>query len=509
MRSIAVLIVCLAACAVESVETVSVVEQAVIDPAESCVGHCGGKAAAGCSCEPTCSWRGTCCLDAVAVCQVDDDGLDYANIIAPRTAESTGIGGNSVIIHSTFLAPALPTDRSEGEIAGGLMGVSFGDIDDDDGELVQCAVHNDGETWYAEAKTTGDAKATCTAGAIRVPGLPPWLHGGRLKTEDYYHASTNGDAPPEICLPGTPADSIPILRTVWMDNNDIGEENTRCAVYVDPTKCGERWMLRAEGPNDSDAVCTARLLFMPLTASGYAEAGADQDNHGVPSFPIIKPNKRRARAETPLADEADHVCFLSDVNFRELDDGYERATCKIIPKRGKWTLVAEVTGWDHDTDSHAWCRATCAAIPEHGVFPNYNWPLPWPAVPTTTRLADGARMTLYQNGSYDRPLVVIEGFDPVNKTSARTHMVDNAPLIRPLEAAGFDIWIVDFEDAGQPLLDSAREAALAIDAAYRHANWNVSYPGKKLPVLGASMGGLVGKDCARALGNWHVTRPMV
>ncbi len=110
-----------------------------------------------------------------------------------------------------------------------------------------------------------------------------------------------------------------------------------------------------------------------------------------------------------------------------------------------------------------------------------------------TRSVPAGYMQLYRayDGSYRDPVVIVEGFDPLNEALPANVYAQVNPRggIDTARAAGRSVWIVNLGDGGgaisanAPLVSSAIEQAAAYEGAV----------GAKVDVIGVSMGGLISR----------------
>jgi uncharacterized repeat protein (TIGR02543 family) len=442
----------------------------------SCVNHCDGGSAppiapGGCSCAQGCEFFGTCCRDVATACNTAtydfNIGRSKVNIISPRGATIAGDGDEHDPRYSTkFLTMNDPAVL-------GLSRVVFADIDSDQ-EVSRCAVTCNSETCSIQAYTSwDDNKADCGALGLR---FPSWANVQGLTATTTYSAYA--------CLGGTSADSIPLLTSVWIEDIDDGSETGGCQIDYAGGTCG--WRLHSVQNDDVYTECKATLLKLQ---SGMANLGTWSTQVTTSLYtgdPLeyYKKDRKRARKEVAMSSENESVCFLTKTVMADLDSGDEKGGCEIISRDGKWTLVAQITGWEDGLDADAWCSATCASVPTTGA---------WPGRATAVVDALGARARLFQSGAYDRPVMFFEGFDPTDRIGSMYYMNLAGPLMQRMSALGFDIWMVDNENAGQAVALTAAEDMKAVDIAWRYQNWNALNPGKKIPAIGVSMGALAGR----------------
>ncbi|HET6373142.1 MAG TPA: hypothetical protein VFG76_07535 [Candidatus Polarisedimenticolia bacterium] len=471
---------------------------------DSCEGRDGEIAPAGCSCEQGCGWKGTCCSDVnqYRTTANQEIGRAYVNLLAPVTVQIGGKGNQGQVRRDT----SFVADNDPAVI--GLMSVELADIDSQ-GEHSRCKSWCDaGGVCSVEAYVDyDDNKAKCSAGGLHFPSASAWPN---VETTTR-HATDGGIIyegminHPTECLGGTSTDSIPVLKSVLIEDTDASNERAGCRIDYLGNTCG--WRLVADADDDSDSGCSASLLKLShgMLPAGTFDAAAESwtingSGFGNPALTEVKEHKFRSRHEVPMKNAGDHVCFLNEIEVRDLDDGYEKGTCEILDKNGTWTLVAQVSGWEGDLDADVLCQARCASLPTGGTTAAQR---AWPDRPATIVDALGGKAHLYQGGSaYDRPLIFLEGFDPANKLGPTSYMKKAGDLFFGMLAAEFDIWMLDHEDGGQGVTLSAMEAAKTIDLAYRHLGWNTNpaFVGKKIPVIGVSMGGVSGR---LALSTWQ------
>ena len=123
--------------------------------------------------------------------------------------------------------------------------------------------------------------------------------------------------------------------------------------------------------------------------------------------------------------------------------------------------------------------------------------------PVASASSSGRASDAVQHGAYDKPIVFFEGLDVTNDGDAVKFQRDYGRMLRGGATQGVDVWHVSFADGGQPLVESARQAADAIHVAYTYNGWNNANPGKKIAAVGASMGALAGRI---ALASWEEGR---
>ncbi len=108
------------------------------------------------------------------------------------------------------------------------------------------------------------------------------------------------------------------------------------------------------------------------------------------------------------------------------------------------------------------------------------------------RTVPAGYMLLYRayDGSYRDPVVLVEGFDPMNTTlPASVYATANASgAIDMIRAAGRSVWVVNFGDGGGALTANAKLVSHAIQAASSYEG-----AGASVDVVGLSMGGVISR----------------
>lgn len=110
-----------------------------------------------------------------------------------------------------------------------------------------------------------------------------------------------------------------------------------------------------------------------------------------------------------------------------------------------------------------------------------------------TRSVPAGYMQLYRayDGSYRDPVVIVEGFDPLNNAvpSDVYAQVNRRGGIDTARAAGRSVWIVNLGDGGGAISANARLVSSAIQQAASYQ----STAATKVDVIGVSMGGLISR----------------
>lgn len=108
-----------------------------------------------------------------------------------------------------------------------------------------------------------------------------------------------------------------------------------------------------------------------------------------------------------------------------------------------------------------------------------------------TRTVPAGYMDLYPafDGLYGRPVIIVEGFDPLNKTLpgdiyTQLNVLGGLDMVR---AAGRSVWVVNFGDGGGALAANAKLVSSAISQAANYGGV-LSAP---VDVVGLSMGGVI------------------
>jgi hypothetical protein len=473
-----VLLVCVAvaACALSEPEPLGTTQQALVGgggtgptpPApDSCADggdfeYCGTFAPSGCSCEADCGYKGNCCRDAVGACSDDPEmGWFYLD----GDTFSTYSPEVSSTIRMDPITPA--TARWVAPTTDALVGLTraiYAGLQDEETKMT-CRLLQGQASWNLVAQgqshpSADDASAQCSARALRAKNIQ---HLGTT------NAATQGSNRRIIKLIGPATPSTTALLSVATFSNTDGGEEAFCEVF----EHADNHYLQAEARSDADASCSANLWDL-----GPVPNAAPAQIYGVIT---------ESTAEIEMAKEGDHACFLTKIYVRDASASDEATGCNIFSRNGTWRLKATAPD-----DSEAECRATCIHITGN----------PYPASPMAVTLAgDGSEFVLYPDGPYDRPMVFVEGIDATNGLSAVHYAKEMALQFRSLQRVGFDIWMLDFEDGGESLFFNAFTVIAAIQTAHAHGSWADANPGKRFPLLGVSMGGIVSRH---ALSLWEV-----
>ncbi len=487
----------------------------------------------GCSCDPNCGHTGNCCADAAQYCDTSDGEIDpVADAGALMDGEQFYRWSNPASVSSsngrgTQIAYLGVDDPAAGALsAAGLTKVSFHEMvghTEDARCSIERTTQGSGTYWNVTAFTVkradfgnkGEIDANCAGESVRWPATLSPASRPTLGGEVPSIAWDDTDSWESYLGPNS-ATTFPFLTWVAMaDLKDQGEPASCLIHLADRDSNGvyrPGWYLQAVSSRDSRVNCRARVLNLgssgltraacPLSGpETYFGNGCDANGHCASSGDCVDGGRFRAHASgtnSPAIQTArvrmvparNNACFLTQVYFEDLDDPEENTTCEITKSDDYLYLTATAT---QDLDAH--CNAMCLRLPDAQTRPA-------PAVQITGAL--GERMTLFQGGgSYDKPVVFFEGFDPTNDGDAAAFERDYGTFLRRGATQGVDIWHVSFRDGGQAILESARQAAEAIDTAYKYSNWNVQNPGRRMAAVGVSMGALAGRV---ALASWEAGR---
>lgn len=462
----------------------------------------------GCSCEATCGLFGTCCADAKDYCDAIDGEVDwwdpstpmmngdrFVEIVGPEYIASSKQYGRKTRYLTPYTWPAHTA-------VAGLTRVKLSELDDG-GEHAMCEIaieHPVGESmefWTLAAATynfsrSGDSAAACDGMALRFPS-------GMMTVSPQEDVNASGGT--NIFTTGYSTwQWFPVLTRTWLEDVDGDREDVWCQVYEG---AGGSWQISARADDDSDARCGVRFLNLnysnvtavtscPADLTRSPPANDTHHNTGCASgyFTASAIEGSRTESTVSLMPQAGYACFLQKVHFEEADNGDEPGDCELYIHDGRWYLAAR----SHD-DQESYCAARCLDLgtTTYNWYSGINWP-PKPNVKVTAPFGmTGMEMELYQSGSYDMPVVMLEGIDTTNNSSPAYHVRNQALMLQRALLWGLDVWVVDFADGGQALLTSARQAAAAVDVAYHQQSFNTTYPSREIVVTGLSMGGLAGR----------------
>jgi alpha-tubulin suppressor-like RCC1 family protein len=479
----------------------------------SCAGRCGagagdvGGAPAGCSCAADCGYQGNCCSDVIGAC-ASTSPFTFPDPLAPGAGSqfyvaspevgvtvstaSDGPSGKGVVLWST--RPVAPVSRS---IAGltsiGLHRVNFSE------ERAACSVYQNAGMWEVQSWVNwsddpADAWTHCAARAFSFPvntSSPPSIR-------QTAHAQDVGNqSPQEVDMGPANVNSLAILTNVKFENVN-STSYAKCLIFP---RNGD-WKLRAEGNGPlSDMWCDAQVIQWPTTADLSATG-----TYAVTSDSLA--NNMHSE-ESYIGPAQGRLCFMTDVLY------YGRDYAGHTSGDGGCQISERNDGFYLKTDSGPYMSVTCSAQclqsgsawPPAATLRGVVGPGETPAPGTDAGIdGSGARLNLYQSGAYDKPIVIVEGFDPIDRTGPGEFMRLLSPAFHSLLNRGADIWMLNVSGQGDIASLVSREVAKAIGNAYTYdppgtpPPWNVANPGKKIPVAGFSQGGL---DTRVALASWE------
>lgn len=481
----------------------------------------------GCSCEEDCGYRGTCCPDVAQHCTFADgtpfgDGMQWPQVIgATKPVDIISMNGSQTGDYSMYEGVVI----KDGFSTIALAGVDFANIDDTN-EHAECAIEphhenlTDQDYWFLKARSdSSDSYAACTAVGLR------WSQAAGITQSDPQDVKAGDDDPDTVQRTlGSTTNTFPLLTWVKMENLDDASEQGRCTIAMDQTRSS--WVLSAHANDDAEAWCTGRLLNYPgggqMRREDACPWGVETRGHDywVASCTDGEFSARAGGgigwhwdqlAEISMYPDGSHFCSLTQVLMTDVDDHDEHGGCELFLEKGRWWLRAKVVQGGDD-DMVVSCKARCLRIHNSAVNELAGWPpVPSRVIGASNSVTLGARFELFQSGTYDKPLVLFEGFDPTNKQSIAYHVRLMGGMMRLLFAAGYDIWVIDNEDAGGPVLDTMRENAKLIDFAYKYDPscpgcsppyydgpnaWyrKAENQGKRIAAAGLSMGALAGRS---------------
>jgi hypothetical protein len=339
--------------------------------------------------------------------------------------------------------------------------------------------------------TTGShASSQCAGRAIRAHGVQ------LLQPEITADTYTSNHVPVYI---GPFEGNAAVLGGAKFSNTD-GADTAFCEVYAAEggwwLKANEQHGLNING-GDANAECAARLW----------DLGENVELKGEYDASVSAATDADGKVEVMMTDmrEGTHLCFLTKIAITDAKAADEATGCTIFPRNGIWHLRAQAKRVN-SLDSAADCRARCLEISGN----------PFPPKPVRKSGFSGSTFMLYRdrnfngthwvNGPYDRPMVFVEGVDPTNRFSTVHYAKEMAIAFRLLQRVGFDIWMLDLWDGGGDLTLNARSVAEIIHQAHNYRpkqndpSWAELNPGKKFPLMGVSMGGVLTRI---ALASWE------
>ena len=491
--------------------------------ASSCVGRCGERAPGGCSCDATCGYTGTCCSDIVAACPAAAPVPPFPNPLAPgagtelfQTSPSVGIAAGVQSLGPENLGSVLQFKKPVAPAVRTIVGFSklnFNKVEAFD-EEAHCSIVETAASKMrlVQAGTRhhddrDELHAHCKGIALRFPNAankPAPTVGAEVRIEQH-----NGGSANLYTLGAATATSIAVLTHMQVGNTDHYHP-AACTVY----EGGGLWKLHAWSVYDdgfsgdgSDVWCGARLVTwdpsLGLVREAEVNVTAPYEHHQV------------------LGSVYGRTCFLTGMTHAAT-----KSTCEITSVNDDWVLRIKA-GDLVNPASPIRCRATCL-----------SYPAEWPRTPVLRGIAStdptgvidarvpqgpiaaagaeqpsqpadlprgigagpGGVLNLYRSADniYDRPILIVEGFDPGNDQGANSYMRGFGPVLRTLQDRyGIDVWVLK-PSGGRDIRVTAREIAKALSNIYTYDHdgvgigapaWNVS-PARELPVIGMSQGAL-------------------
>ncbi len=101
-----------------------------------------------------------------------------------------------------------------------------------------------------------------------------------------------------------------------------------------------------------------------------------------------------------------------------------------------------------------------------------------------------------ENDPFDKPIIIAEGYDPLNQNGLTEHLANYASTINSITASGRDVVLVDFDDGGASVQTNADELKTVITAVNGLKVGN--HPNA---VIGVSMGGLISRMALKQMEN--------
>ncbi|MFN0252292.1 MAG: polymorphic toxin-type HINT domain-containing protein [Kofleriaceae bacterium] len=456
----------------EELSTTEVEQEAVTVNVNSCSNRCGktfGEDGSSCSCSATCGYSGDCCSDVVTSCAAASQE-PYPGALS--------IGGGSQL----YVQKVSPRVWFGNSSRATVNPVTFAPVDR---TIAGLTLHKTlrGAPTYCELKTTADGsgyavgaaydspssydmEAKCGASSLRLPlGTPSPV------VTRYNLPYNSGGYTLDL---GATTGRFAVLGRATLNVPGTGQ---RCMVM----EVSGRWQLQRSAINVD---CTA--IVYDLTAS--------PTHGGLTMTPMATGDGGNQTVD--LGDSTDRACFLTGV--RESDD--DKTQCQILERNDSWYLETKA----------GYCYARCVTFPS-------TWPPPAvvrgigprragvPAdyeIKGTGSTAAGGYMNLYKSpdGTYDKPVMIVGGFNPKEDNGTRSTFFNLAPLLMKLSQMGGDIWYVKYSGAAD-IRVAAFETANAMNRAYHGTGTGFPYGARRKPfALGLSQGGLVLRV---ALASWE------
>jgi len=196
-------------------------------------------------------------------------------------------------------------------------------------------------------------------------------------------------------------------------------------------------------------------------------------------------------------------------NNTSADWNWNWSTCAAPVLSGEHYFVDADTGSIQPTDTAGFDVATIPGAPitsiAHGTyrFVKRNDFTPMPSTYQRWQVSYGdaatftSKLDYWDSGSYDKPIVIITGFDPLNASSTAEYMVMMGDLARVALAENRDIVIGKFGDGNRRISWFHDEVGRWVDAAYVRNGY------RKVQVAGVSMGAVLTRG-AIDWNNWSI-----
>ncbi|HTM19364.1 MAG TPA: hypothetical protein VL172_02615 [Kofleriaceae bacterium] len=155
--------------------------------------------------------------------------------------------------------------------------------------------------------------------------------------------------------------------------------------------------------------------------------------------------------------------------------------------------VATIEGWTPTSIAHGTYRFVKRN--DFTPAPTYwqRWNVSYNGESTTYT----SKLDYWDSGSFDKPVLILTGFDPLNESSTAEYLVLMGDLARTALAEGRDIAIGKYGDGNRRISWFHDEVGRWTDAAY------VRNGSRKIQLAGVSMGGVLARG-AIAWNNWNI-----
>jgi len=465
----------------------------------------------GCSCSESCGFFGNCCGD-IDTCDLHDpssgrlvkdfgDGRQYFQSVLPKTA----YGGSYQREETTY---SFPTDRS----AAWLSTVRFGDLDNTHEEMSVCrvdaAVPPSGTSalWYVHADKSvdwGNNDAKCGITGMTFPStwsppqLPQVSDVTRVETDGFSPGNSSRDLGVAVDSTGR-LNSIVVLTS--MESFEIDRGIVSCRAYMAPSDADNKlhWYVRAEyGRRPYDSVPAVACGFRKITFPDPAVVGIRSGDYQVSNYGGI--HNSREQVLQKMTRDTTSACFFTEVTIGGTTEDelpgceIKRAEPRISPPlyTDAWMLKAHAK---EGKSNFATCSAMCVEFQD---LPSERRPRTPTFAQHVEPLPDSEFLTLHQAGAYDRPILLVMGFNPQNTLGSTLIERQLAPLMNVLQSPGleYDIWFYNV-NGPKDIMAAARDVARAIGTV---ATFGSSFTGKVI-VIGLSQGGLTSRI---ALTKWE------